>query len=674
MTSTTPTAPNSRAGHGRSGTAGRVLAASLALAATALGVTGCDSAAAGTLKGSRLELPVAGGTAVVDTSTLAVTARTGDGRELVLSEAAAGGLGGPGPVTRTADGARWSYPAKGLSVTAAAEHGRLRIRLRADRDGSVSWPVTGTDRAASAVQLPRGEGLDIPVRDAFWNSAKGGLAGSKVDVGGDLALPLWGYTMKGDGGSGGGSGVSYLTPTDIGTSLSFASTGGRLRATAAHAFDAGEDTRSYEVTFALTDGNPVAPAADYRSYLAQRGQLGSLRTKIRKNPANARLLGAFHAYVWGGARTAEGVGALKRLGVDRMWLGYDAGPDPMNAAAVRAAKQAGYLVGPYDTFANGQDPKTADSPTSAWPGRVYPDFCIRKADGTPESGFGGRGCYLSSRAFEQAEPSRHYLADRTRTMTANGADSYFLDVDATGEVFRDHTKGHEMTKAGDRANRLARMRRLSQHLVLGSESAQPWANQVLAFDHGSGTPVADGLWPLERDKQNWGGYYPQNAPKAFFKPVQLPADLAKAMYDPTYRVPLYETALHGSLVNVERWELAYDKLPQQKTTRALLAMLYNTPLNYVLDGPSLRQHGPELAALQKYFSPLHRAAGTERMTSFRWLTDDRTVQRTVFGDGALTVTANFGTRAHQGLPGGCVDAKLGTDRSPRRLCPADLGS
>ncbi|MEE4424970.1 glycoside hydrolase [Streptomyces bugieae] len=657
----------------------RALAASLALASAALGLSGCDSAAAGTLRGSKLELPVAGGTAVVDTGTLAVSARAGDGRRMVWSEAAGGGLGKPGPVTRTADGARWSYPAKGLAVTAGVEHGRLRIRLRSERDGSVSWPVTGTDRAASSVQLPRGEGLDIPVRDAFWNAGaeKGGLAGSSVDVGAELALPLWGYALDGSQGAGGssggrGHGVSYLVPTDIGTSLRFTSVGGRLRSTAVHAFDGGEGTREYDVSFALTDGDPVAPAADYRAYLAQRGQLGSLRRKIRQNPANAKLLGAFHAYVWGEARTAAGVDRLKRLGVDRMWLGYDSGPHPMDAAAVRAAKKAGYLVGPYDSFANGQDPKTADSPTSAWPDRVYPDFCIRKADGTPETGFGGRGCYLSSRAFEKAEPTKHYLADRTRTMTANGADSYFLDVDATGEVFRDHAAGHEMTKAGDRADRLARMRRLSRDFVLGSESAQPWANEVLAYDHGSGTPVADGLWKLERDKPTWGGYYPENAPTAFFKPVRLPAGLAKAMYDPKYRVPLYETALHGSLVNAERWELSYEKLPAQKTTRALLAMLYNTPLNYVLDGPSLTEHGAELAALQRYFAPLHRAAGTERMTSFRWLTGDRSVQRTVFGDGALTVTANFGSTAHDGLPAGCVDAELRTDARPRRLCPAQL--
>ncbi|MGA4848530.1 glycoside hydrolase [Streptomyces sp. G5(2025)] len=662
------TATTSSPGHARRRPGGRFLAASAALALAAAGATAHTfTADAEPAYGHRVELALDGGTASVDTATLAVRAHTRDGRDLTLSEAAGTDLGRPGPVTRTGkERARWSYPERGIDVTARTDHGRLALRLRAHRDTAVSWPVTGTDATASALQLPRGEGLDIPVGDSFWTTGKGGLAGTAVDVGADLTLPLWGYSL------GKRTGVSYLTPTDIGTTLGFTAPGGRLRATAEHTFDGGDGTRDYSVTFALTDGNPVAPAADYRSYLAERGRLGSLKRKIAKNPATGRLLGAFHAYTWGDARKAPAVEQLRKLGVDRMWLGYDGEPYP-DKDAVSAAQKAGYLTGPYDSFANGQDPKTADAPNAIWPGTVYPDFCVRDAKGSPETGFGGRGCYLSSQAFEQAEKKHHYLADRTRSMVANGADSYFLDVDATGELFRDHGKGHRMTKAQDRANRLARMRRIADTgLVLGSETAQAWANKALAFDHGGATPVADGMWKLQKDREKWGGYYPETAPGVFFKPVDLPADLAKAMYDPRYRAPLYETALHGSLVNTERWELSYEKLPAQKTTRALLAMLYNTPLNYVLDGPSLKKHGAELAALQKYFSPLHKAAGAEQLTSFRQLTKDRTVQRTVFGKGALTVTANFGTTAYKGLPGGCVDARLKGDDAPRRLCPAGL--
>ncbi|MFJ2769957.1 glycoside hydrolase [Streptomyces sp. NPDC087300] len=659
-------------GHARRRSETRFLALSVALAVTAAGATAyAFTAGAEQPHGSRVELAVHGGTAVVDTATLAVRARTRDGRDLTLSAASGTDLGAPGPVTRTGgDRARWSYPERGIDVSARTDHGRLSLRLKAHRDTSVSWPVTGTDAGASALQLPRGEGLDVPVDDAFWTTGKGALGGSTLDMSEGLTLPLWGYSL------GTGTGVSYLTPTDIGTTLGFSTPGGRLRTTAEHAFDAGEGTRDYAVSFALTDGNAVAPAADYRSYLAERGQLGSLKRKIEKNPATGKLLGAFHAYTWGEARTAQGVERLRKLGVDRMWLGYDAGPDPMDKAAVSAARRAGYLVGPYDSFDNGQPEDDADNPASAWPGTVYPDFCVRRADGTPQTGFGGRGCYLSSQAFEQAEKEHHYLADRTRSVVSNGADSYFLDVDATGELFRD-AASHPMTKAGDRKNRLARMKRIAEYgedgLVLGSETAQPWANKAIAFDHGAGTPAADGLWALQKDREKWGAYYPETGPKFFFKPVELPADLAKAMYDPRYRVPLYETALHGSLVNTERWEIGYEKLPDQKKDRALLAMLYNTPLNYVLDGPSLKAHGAELAALQKYFEPLHKASGTEPLTSYRRLSADSAVQRTVFGRGTLTVTANFGTKAYEGLPGGCVDARLKGDDAPRRLCPAELG-
>ncbi|MEU1115146.1 MULTISPECIES: glycoside hydrolase [unclassified Streptomyces] len=659
---------SSSPGHARRRSETRFLSLSIALAVVAAGATTyAFTAGAEQPQGKQVELALDGGTAVVDTASLAVRAHTRVGRDLTLSDAAGTDLGAPGPVRRHGRGeARWSYPEHGIDVTARTDHGRLSLTLKADRDTSVSWPVTGTDATASALQLPRGEGLDVPVKDAFWTTGKGGLGGSTVDVGADLTLPLWGYSL------GGKAGVSYLTPTDIGTTLGFTTPGGRLRTTAQHAFDRGEGTRDYSVTFALTDGNPVAPAADYRSYLAERGQLGSLKRKIAKNPATGKLLGAFHAYTWGDARKAPAVEQLKKLGVDRMWLGYDGKPYP-DRAAVAAAKKAGYLTGPYDSFANGQDPKSADAPNAIWPGTVYPDFCVRDAEGKPETGFGGRGCYLSSAAFEKAEPREHYLAERTRSMVANGSDSYFLDVDATGELFRDHGKGHRMTKAEDRAHRLARMRRIAgTGLVLGSETAQAWANEPLAFDHGGVTPVADGMWKLQKDREKWGGYYPEEAPGIFFKPVDLPADLAKAMYDPRYRVPLYETALHGSLVNTERWEISYEKLPRQKTARALLAMLYNTPLNYVLDGPSLKQHGTELAALQQYFEPLHRAAGTEPLTSYRRLTADNSVQRTVFGKDTLTVTANFGTEAHDGLPGGCVDARLKGDDAPRRLCPATL--
>ncbi|MFF3693301.1 glycoside hydrolase [Streptomyces sp. NPDC002221] len=679
-----------------------VLAVATALAGglTPAATAGPAHAAGVRVQGGHVELPISGGTATIDPTTLRIDARTDDGRTLRVSDPAADAPGRPGRVTASGRGAQWSYPERGLRARASVEHGRLLVTLTADRDTTLAWPVTGTDPASSALQLPRGEGLSLPVADPFWNSGRARLVGSEEDMASQLTLPAWGYTL------GGGRGVSYLAPTDIDTSLGYSSQDGRLRTTAKHIFSGGNATRAYTVAFSLTDGSPVASAVDYRRWLAEHGRLGSLSDKIRANPQTGKLLGAFHAYAWGGDRTAAGIARLKSAGISRLWLGYDADDAPMKSADVAAATKAGYLVGPYDSFANGRDKGPDTPPNSVWPEGVYPSFCVRRADGTPQPGFRQQGCYLSSEAFEQAEQQRHLLADRTRSLVANGASSYFLDVDAAGELFRDHAAGHPMTMARDRANRLARMGRLTDGsydgtarrtpLVLGSESAGAWANQVLAFDHGSGTPVDGRLWPMEnghfdsapdqpKDDTAWGGYLPAEAPDTFFKPVRVGdfapahraavADALKAMYDPAYRVPLYETALHGSLINVERWELPFGKLPEEKTNRALLAMLYNTPLNFVLSDKDRRdaQNVRELAALQRYFAPLHQAAGTEELTSFDWLTSDRTVQRTVFGDAALTVTANFGAAAHDGLPGGCADATP-KGGAPRRLCPADVVS
>ncbi|MBO8192577.1 hypothetical protein ITI46_13005 [Streptomyces oryzae] len=647
--------------------------ASAGYAAFAGPAEGSRTSAAPRIHGGAVDIPVAGGITTVDTASLRVTGRTDGGATVAVSAAAAdaGGLGRPSAVEVQGSRASWSYPAKGLRVTAAGERGRLRMTVHSGRDATLAWPVTGkgagTGGKDAALQVPRGEGLSVPATNTFWNSEQAGLAGSEADLAtGSLTLPLWGYTK-------GGHGVSYLVPESVGTSLGFASAGGKLSATAEHEFSRREKTLDYTVHFSLTSASPVAPAADYHRWLREHGQLRTLKQKIAANPQVEKLLGAEHAYVWGGARSAEAVRKLRKQGNTRLWLGYDADGHPMSSKAVSAAKKQGYLVGPYDSYANGQAPEHADTPVAKWPGTVYPDYCVRNRQGKVKTGFGGRGCYLSSAAFAKSEPTKHYLAEHTKEMTDDGVNSFFLDVDAAGELFSDFSTSHPMTKKQDRAHRMARMRTLAEKngFVLGSESAVSWSAPVLAFNHGAQTPVNDGLWAFQQDKKKWGAYHPADAPGQFFKPVKLPAALAKSMFDPAYRVPLYETALHDSLINTDRWEMPYDKLPAQKTDRALMSVLYNTPLNFVIGDANLDSTGKEMATLQRYFAPLHRAAGTERMTDFRRLTSDHQVQRSVFGDGTLTVTANFGKKTYAGLPGGCVDAKLENESRARRLCPVD---
>lgn len=589
----------------------------------------------------------------IDTTDLSVRG------QVLLSDAAQTSLGEPTPVIVNSAGAHWSYPKLDLEVQVAARGGRVVFDLATRTDQTLAWPVTGA--GMSDLQIPIGDGLDIPAADPFWTGPAPRLAGGEGFNVPDLSLPLWSFGH-------GSVGESYLVPTDIGTTLHFTAVAGRIVGTATHKFVVAKGRGGYTVMIRETDGSPLAGAYDYRELLQGNNALTTLRDKISRNPDVAKLIGAYHAYSFGEARSKAAIEKLQALGVDRMWLGYDDGLWP--ADSVMAAKSAGYLVGPYDSYANAQDSVRADSPLSIWPGDLWPNGCIIDEKGNRQMGFHNRGCYLSSQALKQ-RPS--VLEQRVATMTSNGVNSYFLDVDATGATFDDYSVVHPMSQEQDRRNRLARMRELGERFVVGSEAAEPWANDVVDFSHGSSTPALAPLWDAERDRQYWGGYAGPNGADIFLRKVDLTPTLHTVLFDPKYRIPLYEAVLHDSVVSLDRWELPFNKFPAEQPTRTLLSMLYVTPLIYALDMATLNAEGLQLARLQQFFAPLASTAGVEPLTRFAWLTDDHLVQQTSFGDDNLSVTANFGSSDYHDaslgtLKAGCVTARARATDEQWNLC------
>ncbi|WP_194818076.1 glycoside hydrolase [Nocardia sp. XZ_19_385] len=594
----------------------------------------------------------------VDPATLKVDSDIGP-----LSDGAVEDLGAPSEVTRDGDALRWSLPKVGLAVSARPDGDRIALSVTADKTASLSWPVMPA--TVRSIQLPNGDGLDIPADDPLWTDPETGIVNEDGRRLQDLTFPGLGFS-----GATPGTGGSYIIPTDIGSTVTFTDRDKRLGATVKHDFDPAAATGTYTVILDPTRGGPIDSSLDYRQWLDSHGQLSSLNDKIRENPDVEKLLGAFHVYLWGDGRSAQGVEALRAAGLRKLWLGYDSGDPQIGTDAVDAAEQTGYLIGPYDTFSNVQDPKgEIDAPTSKWPDPIWPDGCVLDAKGKPESGFGGRGCYLSSEALAQHP---ELLAQREQQMSANGVNSYFVDVDGTGETFRDYSPQHPMTEQRDRDNRLARMRALMPRFVVGSETVGAWANSAVDFSHGSSTPTPDGIWKLQRDREFWGGWSGKNGPANFLKPVDLPADITRQMFDFTYRIPMYQTVFHDSVVSTDRWELGLNKFPALAKTRTLAAMLYNAPLNYNVNLDTIAEWGPSMATAEEFFQFTQDAAGTAALTDFRWLTADKQVQRTEFGD-QLTVVANFGSVPYTDpeigtLEAGCVTARNSGEQATT-LCP-----
>ncbi|MGK9231879.1 glycoside hydrolase [Inquilinus limosus] len=372
-------------------------------------------------------------------------------------------------------------------------------------------------------------------------------------------------------------------------------------------------------------------------------------------PARAALVDGFGSLLapperWGGGMSADTVAALRKAGLTRLWLGTETWDDAvLHPEAVAAAKAAGWLVGAYDSYGSAHPTTQADTWPTAQMGDELAAAGYRDRDGNPVTGFGGRGVYVSAAAVESY--ARRRMAAVAK---AAGLNSLFLDVDATGMVYDDYTPGRETSQAQDAE---ARRRRLDDaaalRLVVGSEGGSALFAPDIAFAHGMTTQPFAWMDPDIKDKNSpyfRGNYWPPEAPTLFFRPVELKPALVPFVADPRWRLPLYQIALHDSVVTSAHWEYGSLKYTDQRDPTALLQLLYAVPPLYHLSAAVLDRDLPVIAAYDRVFRPLHQRLFTQPMTDFAVLSPDRLLQRSTFGDGTA-VTVNFDTRP-RALPDG----------------------
>jgi hypothetical protein len=103
---------------------------------------------------------------------------------------------------------------------------------------------------------------------------------------------------------------------------------------------------------------------------------------------------------------------------------------------------------------------------------------------------------------------------------------------------------------------------------------------------------------------------------------------------------------HDSVVATHQWGFGSLKFQDEDRARELLELLYGVPPLY---HQNLREWGKRASEIRRhydFFSPLHREIGLLPMSDFQWLSEDRLVQRTTFGD-RVELIANFGARPFQ---------------------------
>jgi len=116
-------------------------------------------------------------------------------------------------------------------------------------------------------------------------------------------------------------------------------------------------------------------------------------------------------------------------------------------------------------------------------------------------------------------------------------------------------------------------------------------------------------------------------------------------FDPRYRLPLYQAALHDSIITTHHWSAPSLKLKNVLAVNEALELLYGVPPLYHLNIAELAKRKQEIQKHYAFFSPNYRKLATVPLSGFSWLTPDHLVQKTEFGDEA-SVVANFSARSY----------------------------
>jgi hypothetical protein len=367
---------------------------------------------------------------------------------------------------------------------------------------------------------------------------------------------------------------------------------------------------------------------------------------------------AADANQWGGGLSLATMDALHRAGLPRLWIGIGDGWEGglWHSAAVSEAVRQGYLIAPYDSYQTALPQGFNPDWTTAHLGqKAYTTCSIVQEDGTLKAGFQQSGHYTDPRCI------RPWLQRRISALSdAIGFNSWFLDAYATGMVFDNYAESSPMTQAENASENGHSMRWVAEKrsLVVGSEDGNAVSAQDTLFAHGMQTPVLGwGDKDLNNAKSPYylGRWYPNHEPSIFFKSAPLKEPLRTIYFDPIYRLPLYQTVFHDSVVTSQHWLFDNLKLSNTLVDNQLAQLFYNVPALYNISEDTLIRRLPVIVAQDAFFRPLHQRLIDQSIVDFNWLSSDRRVQRITFSDGT-TLLANFSATEFAG-PAGSLPAK-----------------
>jgi hypothetical protein len=356
---------------------------------------------------------------------------------------------------------------------------------------------------------------------------------------------------------------------------------------------------------------------------------------------------ALPAREWGGTPPSM-LEEMKAAGIKKAWLGLnDWLPGEMHPELVTAAKKEGYLIGAYDSYHSMHPPGNERWITAKFDDTtLYTRAFVMNKAGKPVGGFLGQGRKLNP---IMSMPAVEHRMSKVMKNSENEFNSWFIDCDATGEIYNDYTPGRMTDQQQDMEARLKRMAwiRDTYKLVIGSEVGNDFAEATIAFGHGMTTPVIAWSDPdMRKNKASpyyVGSYFSNNGgiPDRYSLQAPVKDKYHYIYFDNRFNVPLFQLVYNNAVITSHHWEWNSLKVPGEIKTTELKEILYNIPPLYHIDKENWDKFKNIIEKHVNVFSKTHEMAVRLEMTEFDWLTKDHLVQRTKFGN-ELEIIANFG--------------------------------
>jgi len=397
-------------------------------------------------------------------------------------------------------------------------------------------------------------------------------------------------------------------------------------------------------------GGYVAQAKKYRDYIWEKNNVITLHENQKRFPAIDKMIGAVHIYVWDKARKVVFAEDLKKSGIDKAFILWDANHYPYPVEGYdNYLKELDYATGGYELFTDVHPEDSVIQPktkmdTVLWlrrphyPGKFHV-LTSRKSDGSTYSNeFGHFVCPAAVRPEIEKRVSKE--------LAVYPHEAYLIDVYQANGLYECYSEKHPLTRK-QYAEEIVKNYDLLKNkfnVFLGAEWGADFAGSNIVFAHGMMT-MQRTWWRSDREKEGtiyyYGNWNNNPRPSIMLTTRTAPDVYLKYSINEYSRIPLYELVYHDALVTSWRWEDANHHMPEIWWKKDLFNILYGTAPLWTIDQESWIRYKNSFLESYQNICPWLQQIGYDELVTHRFVTADRKVQESVFSSGKKVVV-NFG--------------------------------